>query len=68
LLPKKKRGNKKNMNIKIFKMFGMNISTWVKSMVGLSGKMHQLKCKVCAKIDEEEKSLAPKLDSLWKHG
>jgi hypothetical protein len=33
-------------------------STWVKSMVDLNGKIHQLKCKICAKIDKEEKSLA----------
>jgi hypothetical protein len=29
-------------------------------MVDVNGKMHQIRCK--------EKLLAPKLDSLWKHG
>jgi hypothetical protein len=37
-------------------------------MVDVNGKMHQVRCKVCNKIEGIEKLLAPKLDSLWKHG
>jgi hypothetical protein len=37
-------------------------------MVDVNGKMHQVRCKVCNKIEGKEKLLAPNLDSLWKHG
>jgi len=33
-------------------------------MVDVNGKMHQVRCKVCNKIEGKEKLLAPKLDSL----
>jgi hypothetical protein len=36
-------------------------------MVDAHGKVHQVKCKVCSKIEDKEKLLALKLDSLWKH-
>jgi hypothetical protein len=29
--------------------------------------VHQVKCKVCSKIEGMDKLLAPKLDSPWKH-
>jgi hypothetical protein len=29
--------------------------------------VHQVKCKVCSKIEEKDKLLAPKLDNFWKH-
>jgi hypothetical protein len=31
------------------------------------GKVHQVRWKVCTKIEGKEKLLAPKLDNLWKH-
>jgi len=36
--------------------------------VDVDGKVHQVKCKVCNKIEEKNKLLALKLDSLLKHG
>jgi hypothetical protein len=40
---------------------------WAKSMVGVDGKVHQVKCKVYNKIKGCDKLLVPKLNSLWKH-
>jgi transposase len=40
---------------------------WVEYVVGVDGKVHQVKCKVCSKIEECDKLLVLKLDSLWKH-
>jgi hypothetical protein len=37
-------------------------------MLGLNGKVHHVKCKICFKIEGKEKNLAPKLDNLWIHG
>jgi hypothetical protein len=37
-------------------------------MVDVHGKEHQVRCKVCTKIEGKEKLLDPKLFSLWKHG
>jgi hypothetical protein len=37
-------------------------------MLGLNGKVHHVKCKICSKIEGKEKLLAPKFDNLWKHG
>jgi len=39
-----------------------------KLMLGLNGKVHRVKCKICFKIEGKEKLLALKLDNLWKHG
>ncbi len=39
----------------------------VEFVVGVDGKVHQVKCKVCSKIQGKEELLALKLDSLWKH-
>ncbi len=39
-----------------------------KSMLGLNGKLHPIKCKICFKIEGKEKLLTPKLYNLWKHG
>lgn len=41
---------------------------WAKFFVDVNGKVHQVRCKVCNKIEQKEKILAPKLDSLSKHG
>jgi len=40
---------------------------WAKSMVGVDGKVHQVKCKVYNKIKGHDKLLVPKLNSLSKH-
>jgi hypothetical protein len=37
-------------------------------MLGLNEKVHDVKCKICSKIEGTEKLLTPKLDNLWKHG
>jgi hypothetical protein len=37
-------------------------------MLGLNGKVHHVKCKICSKIEGKEKLLALKLDNVWKHG
>jgi hypothetical protein len=37
-------------------------------MVDVDEKVHQVKYKICSKIEGKEKLLAPKLDNLWKHG
>jgi hypothetical protein len=41
---------------------------WAESVLGNNGKVHQVRCLVCMKINGREKLLAPKLDTLWKHG
>jgi NAD-dependent SIR2 family protein deacetylase len=38
-----------------------------KLVVDAHGKVHQVKCTICTKIEGKEKLLAPKLNSLWKH-
>jgi hypothetical protein len=40
---------------------------WAKSIMGVDGKVTQVKCKVCIVIEGRNKFLVPKLDSLWKH-
>jgi len=40
---------------------------WAKLILGLDGKVHQVRCKICSKIEGIEKKLSLKLDSLWKH-
>jgi hypothetical protein len=40
---------------------------WVELVVVAHGEVYQVKCKVCTKIEDNEKLLAPKLNSLWKH-
>jgi hypothetical protein len=40
---------------------------WAKLILGLNGKVHQVRCKICSKIEGIEKKLSLKLDSLWKH-
>jgi len=39
----------------------------VKFIVGVNGRVHKVKCKVCRKIKEHNKLLVSKLNSLWKH-
>jgi hypothetical protein len=41
---------------------------WAESILGADGKVHQVRCLVCTKIEGREKLLASKLDTLWKHG
>jgi hypothetical protein len=41
---------------------------WAKSIVDAHEKEHQVRCKVCTKIERKEKLLDPKLSSLHKHG
>jgi hypothetical protein len=41
---------------------------WVESVVGDDGKVHQVRCLVCTKIEGRNKLFVPKLDTLWKHG
>jgi hypothetical protein len=40
---------------------------WAKSVLGNDGRVHQVRCLVCTKIEGRDKLLTPKLDSLWKH-
>jgi hypothetical protein len=37
---------------------------WAESVLGNDGKVHQVRCLVCTKINGREKLLAPKLDTL----
>jgi hypothetical protein len=36
--------------------------------LGGDGKVYQVRCLVCTKVDGRGKLLASKLDTLWKHG
>ncbi len=56
-----KNRNERNMNKRKFS------KTWVESIIIEDGKVHQVKCKVCSKIERKDKLLAPKLDNFWKH-
>ncbi len=40
---------------------------WVKFIVGVNGRVHKVKCKVCRKIKRHNKLLVLKLNFLWKH-
>ncbi len=40
---------------------------WVESMVGVDGRVHKVKYKVCNKIERHNNILILKLDYLWKH-
>jgi hypothetical protein len=40
---------------------------WEKFVVGVEGKVTQVKCNACSVIDERDKFLVAKLDFLWKH-
>ncbi len=40
---------------------------WVEYVVGVDGKITQVKCKMCTIIEGGKKLLVPKLDLLWKH-
>jgi len=42
-------------------------SPLVESMVGVDGRVHKVKCKVCNKIERHNNLLVLKLDYLWKH-
>lgn len=37
------------------------------SVLGLDGRVTQVRYKVCSEVEGREKLLAPKIDSLWKH-
>lgn len=36
-------------------------------VIGLNGKIHQVRFMVCTRIERKEKLLAPKMDCLWNH-
>jgi hypothetical protein len=36
-------------------------------MVGVDGRITQVRCKVCSNVERREKLLVPKIDLLWKH-
>jgi len=42
-------------------------SPLVESMVGVDGRVHKVKCKVCNKIERHNNLLVLKLNYLWKH-
>ncbi len=48
-------------NVKVTKLH------WVKFIVGVSGKVHKVKCKICRKIKGHNKLLVSKLNFLWNH-
>jgi hypothetical protein len=35
--------------------------------MGVDGRVHLVKCKVCSKVEHKDKLLAPKWDSFQKH-
>jgi hypothetical protein len=52
-------------------IFLNNLTTklpWTELIVVDNGKVHQVWCLVCTKIEGWDKFFAPKLDLLWKHG
>jgi hypothetical protein len=40
---------------------------WAEAVMGIDGKVSQVRCKVCSFVERREKLLVPKIDSLWKH-
>jgi hypothetical protein len=40
---------------------------WAKSIVDDRGKVHQVQCAICLKIEGKERLLVPKLNKLFKH-
>lgn len=40
---------------------------WAEAVVGESGLITQVRCKICSDVEGREKLLVPKLDSLYKH-
>jgi hypothetical protein len=41
--------------------------SWVEAVIGASGKIIQISCKIYSEVEWREKLLVPKIDSLYKH-
>ena len=37
---------------------------WAQVVIAFDGKIHQIICMMCTRIEDEEKLLAPKMDGL----
>jgi hypothetical protein len=55
------------MNCRFQNSWGTKLP-WAESIMGVDGKITQVKCKMCIIIEGRNKLLVPKLDLLWKHG
>jgi hypothetical protein len=40
---------------------------WAEPVVGVDGRITQVRCKICTDVEGREKLLVPKIDSLMKH-
>jgi hypothetical protein len=40
---------------------------WAEPVVGINGRITQVRCKICTDVEGREKLLVPKIDSLMKH-
>ncbi len=40
---------------------------WVELQMGVDGCVHLVKCKICLEVEQKNKLLVPKWDSLQKH-
>jgi hypothetical protein len=52
--------------IKNSKIDGQSLP-WAKSIVNDRGKVHQVQCAICLKIEGKERLLVPKFNRLFKH-
>jgi hypothetical protein len=41
---------------------------WSKGLLKEDGLIHQVRCKICSCIKKKEFVMAPKWDTIWKHG
>jgi len=55
------------MNCRFQNSWGTKLP-WTESIMGVDGKITQVKCKMCIIIEGRNKLLVPKLDLFWKHG
>jgi hypothetical protein len=40
---------------------------WAEAVMGTDGRISQVRCKVCTFVEQRDKLLVAKIDSLWKH-
>jgi hypothetical protein len=40
---------------------------WAEAIIGASGQVTQVHCKICSEVEQREKLLVPKIDSFYKH-
>jgi hypothetical protein len=40
---------------------------WAEAVIGASGQVTQVRCKICSEVEHREKLLVPKINNLYNH-